>query len=58
MEYIRVMADDTDPEYENMKAWAESQGERKQSPEEINSRLNALHRLIWIFAFVAIKMFC
>jgi hypothetical protein len=22
-----------------MKAWAESQGERKQSPEEINSRL-------------------
>jgi hypothetical protein len=39
MEYIRVMADDTDPEYENMKAWAESQGERKQSPEEINSRL-------------------
>jgi hypothetical protein len=39
MEYIRVMADDTDPEHENMKAWAESQGERKQSPEEINSRL-------------------
>jgi hypothetical protein len=39
MEYIRVMADDTDPEHENMKTWAKSQGERKQSPDEINSRL-------------------
>ena len=39
MEYMRSMADDTDPEHETMKTWAKSQGERKQSPDEINSRL-------------------
>ena len=33
------MADDKDPEYENMKSWAESQKERKLSPEKINDRL-------------------
>jgi len=39
MEYVQIMADDTDPEHENMKLWAESQAERKWSPEDINRRL-------------------
>ncbi len=38
-EYMRIMADETDPEYESMKAWAELQKERKLSPEKINDRL-------------------
>lgn len=38
-EYMQVMADDTDPEYESMKAWSESQKERKMSPIVINERL-------------------
>ena len=38
-EYMRIIADETDPEHEDMKAWAESQKERKQTPEEINDRL-------------------
>jgi len=38
-EYMRIMADDTDPEYESMKAWSESQMERKLSPEKINDQL-------------------
>ncbi len=38
-EYMRIMADDTDPEHESMKIWSESQKERKMSPEKINNRL-------------------
>lgn len=38
-EYIRIMADETDPEHETMKTWAESQKERELSPEKINDRL-------------------
>jgi len=38
-EYLRIMADDADPEHENMKMWAKSQAERKRSPEEINRKL-------------------
>ena len=38
-EYMRIMADETDPEYEDMRAWAKSQKERKLSPEEINNWL-------------------
>lgn len=38
-EYMRIMADDLDPEHESMKAWAEGQKERKLSPEKINDRL-------------------
>lgn len=39
IEYMRIMADDTDPEYESMKTWSESQRERKLSPEKINDQL-------------------
>ena len=35
-EYVRIMADDSDPEHESMRIWAEAQAEREQSPEEIN----------------------
>lgn len=35
-EYVRIMADDSDPEHESMRTWAEAQAEREQSPEEIN----------------------
>ena len=38
-EYMSIMADETDPEYESMKIWAESQKEREISPEKINERL-------------------
>ena len=38
-EYVRIMADDSDPEHESMRIWAEGQAEREQSPEEINRRL-------------------
>ncbi len=38
-EYKRIMADETDPEHESMKVWAESQKERKLSSEKINERL-------------------
>lgn len=38
-EYKRIMADETDPEHESMKIWAESQRERKWSAEEINDCL-------------------
>jgi len=38
-EYLRIMADDSDPEHESMREWAEWQTEREQSPEEINHRL-------------------
>jgi hypothetical protein len=39
IEYMRIMADDTDPEYVSMKTWSESQRERKLSPEKINDQL-------------------
>lgn len=38
-EYMRIMANEKHPEYENMKAWAEGQEERELSPEKINRRL-------------------
>lgn len=38
-EYLRIMNDKEDPEHESMKAWAETQKERKLSPEKINARL-------------------
>lgn len=38
-EYKRIMADETDPEHESMKVWAESQKERQRSYEVINDRL-------------------
>ena len=38
-EYMDIMANENDPEYESMKAWAESQKERKLSPEQINRQL-------------------
>ncbi len=38
-EYKRIMADETDPEHESMKVWAESQKERQRSIEVINKRL-------------------
>jgi hypothetical protein len=38
-EYKDIMADVNDPEYESMKAWAETQKERKLSPEQINKQL-------------------
>lgn len=38
-EYKRIMADHTDPEYESMKMWAESQKERRLPLEKINDRL-------------------
>lgn len=38
-EYMRIMADDKDPEHEGMKVWAEAQRERMLSPEKINHRL-------------------
>jgi len=44
-EYLKIMADHSDPEHENMAAWAEGQKERKLSPEKINDRLR--HSLSW-----------
>lgn len=38
-EYVRIMEDETDPEHESMKAWSESQKERKRSSEKINDSL-------------------
>ncbi len=38
-EYVRVMADETDPDHESMKVWAESQKERELSREKINKHL-------------------
>ncbi|HKM39532.1 MAG TPA: plasmid pRiA4b ORF-3 family protein [bacterium] len=49
-EYMRIMADPTDPEYENMKMWAESQKERQFSLEEMNLRLgrkSQAHYFYW-----------
>ncbi|MEA4884977.1 MAG: plasmid pRiA4b ORF-3 family protein [Clostridia bacterium] len=39
VEFMRIMADNTDPEHEDTKMWAKGQSERKHSPEEINRRL-------------------
>ena len=50
-EYVRIMADDTDPEHEEMKIWAESQKQRNLSPEKINDRLRRVirgHRYMYI----------
>lgn len=41
-EYKRIMADRTDPEYESMSLWAESQKERRMSREKINALLGLL----------------
>jgi hypothetical protein len=38
-EYIRIMANENDPEFGDTKEWAESQKERKLTPEQINQRL-------------------
>ncbi|HHY73677.1 MAG TPA: plasmid pRiA4b ORF-3 family protein [Bacillus bacterium] len=38
-EYLRIIANEKHPEHHDMKAWAESQKERKLSPEKINKRL-------------------
>lgn len=38
-EYLRIMANEKHPRHQDMKAWAESQKERKLSPEKINQRL-------------------
>ncbi len=40
-EYLRIIADSTDPEHEEMKLWAESQRERKQEPEELRRKLDS-----------------
>ena len=37
--YLRTMADDSDPEHESMREWAQWQTEREQSLEEMNRRL-------------------
>jgi hypothetical protein len=39
IEYMRIMADETDPEHEDMRLWAASQAERNRTPEQINNRL-------------------
>ena len=39
-EYMRIMSDETDPEYEDMKTWSNSQKEKKLNPEEMKNRLN------------------
>ncbi len=38
-DYLRIIADKSDPEHESMILWAENQKERKRSREEINRRL-------------------
>lgn len=38
-DYLRIIADKSDPEHESTILWAEDQKERKQSREEINRRL-------------------
>ncbi|RKD21057.1 hypothetical protein BEP19_15375 [Ammoniphilus oxalaticus] len=42
--YLDIMADENDPEYEEMKEWAEGQRERKFSKETINRRLNDIYK--------------
>lgn len=38
-EYLRIMANEKHPEYNDIKTWSENQIERKLSPEKINQRL-------------------
>lgn len=38
-EYMRIMADETDPEYESMRDWSESQREKKISSEALDRLL-------------------
>ena len=38
-EYLKIMDNEKHPRHQDMKAWAESQKERKLSPEKINQRL-------------------
>lgn len=40
-EYLRIMADENDPEYWSMKIWSQKQKERKRSSEEINKLLRS-----------------
>ncbi|KEF39352.1 Plasmid pRiA4b ORF-3-like protein [Schinkia azotoformans MEV2011] len=39
-EYLRIMDNEKHPRHQDIKAWAESQKERKLGPEKINQRLN------------------
>lgn len=39
-EYMRIMSDESDPDYEDMKIWSNSQKEKKLSPEEMKHRLS------------------
>ena len=38
-EYMRIMSDESDPEYEDMKNWSNSQKEKKLSPKDMQYRL-------------------
>lgn len=39
-EYMRIMSDESDPEYEDMKTWSNNQKEKKLSPKDMQFRLN------------------
>lgn len=39
-EYMRIMSDESDPNYEDMKTWANGQKEKILTPEEMQFRLN------------------
>lgn len=41
-EYLQIMADVNDPEHEEMKQWADTQGERNMSKEKINHNLKQI----------------
>ena len=41
-EFMRIMSNPEDPEYENMKRWAEVTGAKAESLEEINKKLRWL----------------
>ena len=41
-EFMRIMSNPEDPEYENMKRWAEFTGAKAESLEEINKKLRWL----------------
>lgn len=43
-EYLRTMENEKHPGYNDMKAWAENQKERKLSPDKINKRLKQVIR--------------
>ena len=38
-EFMKIMADENDPEYEDMKIWSEGLSEKDRTIEEINQRL-------------------